>query len=36
MTEGEIAYLSMVLVMFGFFFLVIGAVSQTQDKRRGQ
>jgi hypothetical protein len=36
MTEGEIAYLTMVLVLFGAFFLVIGAVSQSQDKRRGQ
>jgi hypothetical protein len=36
MTEGEIAFLSLVLVVFGAFFLVIGVVSQKQDKRRGQ
>jgi len=36
MTDGEIAYLSMVLVLFAIFFVVIGFVSQTQDKRRGQ
>jgi len=36
MTEGEIAYLSLVLVLFGAFFLVIGAVSLKQSKRRGQ
>lgn len=33
MTEGEIAYLSMAVVLFIAFFAVIGYVSQTQKKR---
>jgi len=36
MTEGEAAYLTMVLVLFAAFFIVIGFASQTQDKRPGQ
>lgn len=34
MTSGEIAYLSMVMVLFFAFLFIIGFVSQTQDKRR--
>jgi hypothetical protein len=34
MSSGEIAYLSMVLVLFFAFLFVIGFVSQTQEKRR--
>jgi len=36
MTDGEIAYLAMVSVLFVAFFVVIGIASQTQDKRRRQ
>jgi hypothetical protein len=36
MTDGEIAYLAMVTVLFVAFFVVVGIVSQTQDKRRHQ
>ena len=36
MTDGEIAYIAMVVVVFAAFFIVIGIVSQTQDERRGQ
>jgi hypothetical protein len=32
MTEGEIAYLSMAIVLFIAFFAVIGFASQTQKK----
>lgn len=34
MSDGEIAYLSMVLILFVAFLVVVGYVSQTQDKRR--
>lgn len=33
MTEGEIAYLSLVLVLFAAFFVVIGFVTATQEHR---
>lgn len=36
MTDGEIAYLTMVLVFFVAFLVVIGAASRTQDKRKSQ
>lgn len=36
MTDGEIAYISMVLVLFAAFFVVIGIAATTQDKRPGQ
>ena len=36
MTDGEITYLIMVLIVFAAFFMVVGTVSQTQDKRPGQ
>lgn len=36
MTDGEIAYLIMILVLFVAFFAVIGIASQTQDDRRGR
>ena len=36
MTSGEIAYLSMVLVLFVAFLVIVGSVSQTQNKRPGQ
>lgn len=34
MNDGEIAYLSMVLVLFVAFLAIVGYASQTQDKRR--
>ncbi len=33
MTGGETAYLTLVLVLFFGFIIVIGALSQTQKKR---
>ena len=36
MTDGEIAYLSMVLVLFVAFLAVIGAAMLTQDERRNE
>ena len=33
MTDGEIAYLTMVLVLFVTFVVVIGTLSQSQTKR---
>lgn len=36
MTDGEIAYLSMVLILFVAFLAVVGTASQTQNKRPGQ
>jgi hypothetical protein len=36
MTDGEIAYLSMVIVLFIAFLAVIGAASFTQAKRRAE
>jgi hypothetical protein len=33
MTDGEIAYLSMVVVVFIAFLVVIGAASATDEKR---
>lgn len=35
MTDGEIAYLSMVVVLFVAFLVVVGIASQTQDSRPG-
>ena len=32
-TGGEIAFMSMVLVLFFAFIIVIGTLSQTQEKR---
>lgn len=32
MTDGEIAYLGMVLVLFFAFIVVIGSATMTQDK----
>jgi len=34
MTDGEIAYLSMVVFVFIAFVVVIGAASATEEKRR--
>jgi hypothetical protein len=34
MTAGEVAYMTMVLVLFFAFIAVIGTISQTQTKRR--
>lgn len=34
MTDGEIAYLTMVLVLFVAFIVVIGGVTATQNKRK--
>ena len=34
MTEGEIAYLTMVLVFFAAFFVVIGGVTASQNERK--
>jgi len=34
MTEGEIAYLTMVSVLFVAFILVIGSVTAGQSKRK--
>ena len=36
MTDGEIAYLSMAVFFFIAFVIVIGVISQSQDKRAGQ
>jgi hypothetical protein len=36
MTDGEIAYLAMVTILFVAFFVVVGIASQTQDKRHRQ
>ena len=36
MTDGEIAYLAMVFVLFVAFLAVVGFASQTQDKRPWQ
>jgi len=36
MTDGEIAYLTMVLIFFVAFLVVVGAASGTQDKRKSQ
>ena len=36
MSDGEMAYLSMVLILFVAFLIVVGAASQTQSKRPGQ
>ncbi len=33
MTDGEIAYMSMVLVLFFCFIIVIGCLSLSQQKR---
>lgn len=33
MTGGEVAFMTMVLVMFFAFIVVIGTLSQTQKKR---
>lgn len=33
MTDGEIAYLTMVLVLFVAFIIVVGTLSQSQKKR---
>jgi len=35
MTDGEIAYLAMVCILFVAFLAIVGYASQTQDKRRG-
>jgi len=34
MTEGEIAYLTMVLVLFVAFIVVIGGITAGQSKRK--
>lgn len=34
MTGGETAYMTMVLVLFFTFIVVVGTLSQTQKKRR--
>lgn len=36
MTDGEIAYLVMSVVVFFAFVIVVGIASQTQDKRSRQ
>jgi hypothetical protein len=36
MTDGEIAYLSMVLILFVAFLVIVGYASQTQKKRPDQ
>jgi len=36
MTDGEIAYLSLVLVLFVAFLAVVGAAAATQRKRPGE
>jgi hypothetical protein len=36
MTDGEIAYITLVLVLFVAFLVVIGAATQTQDKRENR
>lgn len=36
MTDGEIAYLSMVLILFVAFLAVIGGAMLTQDERRNE
>ena len=33
MTDGEIAYISMVMVLFFCFIIVIGSLSLSQEKR---
>lgn len=33
MTGGEVAYITMALVMFFTFIIVVGTLSQTQKKR---
>ena len=33
MTDGEIAFLTMVVVLFIAFLVIVGVASQTQDKR---
>ena len=33
MTDGEIAYLSMVMILFLSFIIVIGTLTTTQKKR---
>jgi hypothetical protein len=36
MTDGEIAYLSLVLVLFVAFLVIVGAASATSRKRPGE
>lgn len=36
MTDGEIAYMTMVLVLFVAFVVIVGVASETQNKRKGQ
>jgi hypothetical protein len=36
MTDGEIAYLSMVLVLFVAFLVIVGAASATSRNRPGE
>jgi len=33
MTDGEIAYISMVMILFFVFIIVIGSLSMSQEKR---
>lgn len=33
MTDGEIAYMSMVMILFFGFIIVIGSLSMSQEKR---
>ena len=35
MTDGEIAYFSMVMVLFFSFVIVVGTLTTTQKKREG-
>ena len=34
MTEGEIAYITMVLVLFVAFIVIVGVATETQEKRK--